>query len=344
MIHSFWILAFSLCLEDPSTDDQLSWATARVVKLYGAGGVGRLEGYGSGVFVAGSGLILTVDSPLLSAESIRVVLSDGSRRTARLAGVDRTIALAALQIDGDRPTAPYPHFDVTLAPPGREGDSVWAVSNLFGIAVGNEAVSVQKGIISAHTSWATRQGTEAVPFSGKLFVLDIVTNNPGAAGGALINSEGQLVGIIGKEIRHEPTRMWINTAFPMEQILPFIERVNAGTADKTRPLSTEPVVDRRELARVDLRGVRLLPEVLDRTPPFVDGVETDSPAQWAGLVPDDLIVYVQDIIIPSTTELRLALLEQPTAEPIRLMILRNNELLPIILPPRHEPTEELKTP
>jgi serine protease Do len=347
MACSLVIVATCLAASPPA--DHLLEAQKRVVKLYGTGGVGRIEGYGSGILVSGDGLILTVDSPLLSTDSVRVLFADGTRRTARVVGVDRAFQLAALQLDGDRPTEPFPYFDLQEpAPPAREGDPVWALSNLFGIATGNEAVSVQKGIISAFTTLATRRGIEDFPLPGKLYLLDMVTNNPGAAGGGLVDSNGHLVGLLAKEWRNKATRTWMSVALPAEQIRSFIDQVKAGKAEKNRPRITEPDIDRRALARVDLRGIRLLPEVLDRTPPFVDGVDPQSPAQQAGILPDDLIIYVGDVIIPSTTELRRAILDFANDQPINLMILRNNELLPILLAPSgssiQEPDQEHSTP
>ena len=144
-------LLFSTLFADPDVVDPIAYAQKRVVKIYGAGGVGRIEGYGSGIMIDGAGLILTVDSPLLSADIIRIVLADGSRRTARIVGIDRLLDLAALQIDGDRPTDSFEHFDLSSQASLQVGDPAWGISNLFGIAVGDELVSVQQGIVAART-------------------------------------------------------------------------------------------------------------------------------------------------------------------------------------------------
>ena len=58
-----------------------------------------------------------------------------------------------------------------------------ALSNLFGVATGNEPASVQHGTVSVVTRLDARRGMFETPYHGPVYVLDLVTNNPGAAGG-----------------------------------------------------------------------------------------------------------------------------------------------------------------
>ena len=58
-----------------------------------------------------------------------------------------------------------------------------ALSNLFGVAVGDEPVSVQRGTISVVARLEARRGVFETPYRGPVYVLDVTTNNPGAAGG-----------------------------------------------------------------------------------------------------------------------------------------------------------------
>jgi serine protease Do len=334
----------SMLQSDPGSADSIATAQRRVVKIYGAGGVGRIEGYGSGVMIHGTGLILTVDSPLLSADVIRVVLADGSRRTARVVGIDRTLQLTALQIEGDQPTEPFDHFDLSSRASMQVGDPAWGISNLFDIAVSDELVSVQQGIIATETEITSRQGLDGETIPGRVYILDLITNNPGAAGGALIDSQGRLVGILAKELQNQSTQTWISVAIPIESVQPFLDKVKEGKADITRPRPARSTVDRRALARVDLRGIRLLPEVLDQTPPFIDGVEPGSPAEQAGILVDDLIVYVGEVIIPSTNEFRLTMLKHPAEEPVTVIVMRDGDLLPLVLAPRVPSVEEPPSP
>src|SRR5207302_147534 len=73
------------------------------------------------------------------------------------------------------------------------GNRVLAFSNLFGVATGDEPSSVQHGIIAVKTRLDARRGTFETPYHGAVYVLDAMTNNPGAAGGALTNVHGELL-------------------------------------------------------------------------------------------------------------------------------------------------------
>jgi serine protease Do len=165
-------------------------------------------------------------------------------------------------------------------------------------------------------------------------------SNPGSAGGPVIIGDGKLVGIVGKEVRSAELAIWINYVIPVQNIRSVLEAVLEGRAETNPkpPRTQEP--NRRQLAGVDLRGIRLLPEVLDRTPPFVDGVEIDSPAELAGLRPDDLVVYIGETLVEDTADLRAALLEVSTDAPIKVVVLRNEELLALELTASNPSTEE----
>lgn len=308
----------------------LSESASRVVKLYGAGGVGRLEGYGSGVLVSPDGWIVTVYSPLLEAESVRVVLSDGRRLPAKVIGIDVPRELAALKVDA----VDLPAFDLTSPARAQPGDAIWAFSNLYNIATGAEAVSVQRGIVSAISSLAARKGVVDLSYPGDVYILDAVTNNPGAAGGALVDGSGRLVGLIGKDVRSALTNTWINFAVPAMDVAEFVADTRAGKTQSVVSKRSTADVDRHELAQCDLRGIVPLPEILDRTPAFVDAVVRGSPAEAAGLQSDDLVVFIGQTLIQSVKDLRVALRTVPEDQEVPIVILRGETLHSLQLPPR----------
>ena len=63
-----------------------------------------------------------------------------------------------------------------------------------------------------------------------------MTNNPGAAGGALTNRRGELAGFLGKELRNSLTNTWLNYAIPMAELTVSIDQILAG---KTRPRTVD---------------------------------------------------------------------------------------------------------
>ena len=97
------------------------------------------------------------------------------------------------------PATGLPYFRLAEAVKVEEGTGVLAVSNLFNVATGDEPASVQKGTIAAVTQLEARRGVFETPYHGPVYVLDVTTNNPGAAGGALVMRDGRLAGMLGKE-------------------------------------------------------------------------------------------------------------------------------------------------
>ncbi len=151
-----------------------------MVKIYGAGGLRSLEGYQSGMLISAQGHILTVLSHALDTDYLSVTLSDGRKFEAKLLGADPALDVAVLKIE----SAGLPHFELRDAVAVSAGARVLALSNCFGVATGDEPASVQHGTVSIVTRLDARRGVFESPYHGPVYVLDLVTNNPGAAGGA----------------------------------------------------------------------------------------------------------------------------------------------------------------
>jgi serine protease Do len=296
----------------------------KIVKIYGAGGIQQMEAYQTGMLISPEGDILTVWSYVLDTDDLVVVLSDGRRFAAKLLGADPRLEMAVLKIEA----AGLPCFDLNQAVPAEVGQRVLAFSNLFGVATGNEPVSVQKGVVSVKTQLHARRGVFETPYDGPVYVLDVVTNNPGAAGGALVTQRGQLVAVLGKELRNSLNDTWLNYAVPIEELRSSVDRIRTGTA--AEPVTKADKKPDRPLTPGQL-GITLVPDVVDRTPPYVDDVRPDSPAAKAGIRIDDMIIMVNQQLIRSCQSLvdELARIERET--PVRLSIVRGQELLEVEL-------------
>jgi len=207
-----------------SHDTLVDRVQEKVVKLFGAGGAKGLESYQSGVLVGSDGYILTSWSTVLDVTSVRVVAYDGRRLNATVVGVDPPNEMALLKVDD----AGLSGFELDTSIATRPGQRVFGVSNLFGIATGNEYCSVQKGVVMAIAPLTQRRGKTKSLYQGKVYVLDVMTNNPGAAGGALIDIQGRLIGILGKEIRDEQAGIWLNYALPLDVVQASMDRILKG--------------------------------------------------------------------------------------------------------------------
>ncbi|MFM8735717.1 MAG: S1C family serine protease [Pirellulales bacterium] len=291
-------------------------AARKVVKIHGAGGVRGLEAYQSGIIVSPAGRVVTALSTVLDAAQIDCVLDDGRRFPASLVGVDPRRELAVLSIEA----TDLPSFAVDTGERVSVGTRIFAASNLFGVAVGDERVSVQRGVISAVVPLAARRGAAAAAYTGEVYVLDRTTNNPGSPGGAVVDSEGRLVGMLGKELRATATGIWLNYALPVDELAAGIEvAVSGGGGEPSAAPSGS--FDPRSL------GIVLVPDLLDRTPPFVESVLDDSAAARAGLRADDLVIAIAGRTVASRAAVQQALAAIAPGDPVRLAVIRGGDVV-----------------
>jgi S1-C subfamily serine protease len=297
----------------------------KIVKVYGAGGLQGLEHYQSGFLISANGHILTAWSYVLDSEEIIVMLHDGRRLIAELGGTDPRLEIALLKVEA----TDLPFFALDSAVTVDVGDRVLAFSNLFNVATGDEAVSVLHGGVSATTNLSARRGVYQTMYRGTAYVLDAMTNNPGAAGGVLTNRRGELAGILGKELRSSQDNTWLNYAVPISEIQGAVNDLLAG---KTRPRRDDENIRKpKEPVNLALLGIVLIPDVLHKTPPFIDSVRSGSPAAKGGLRSDDLILFVNDQIISSASVLREELSLIDRIDEVRLVVQRGQELVNVSL-------------
>lgn len=297
----------------------------KMVKIYGAGGLARLEAYQSGFLISGEGHILTVWSYVLDSDVITTVLSDGRRLDAQLVGMDPKLEIAVLKIDATE----LPHFVLDEAASLTSGDRVLAFSNLYGVAAGDEPSSVLHGSVSALAPLSARRGVAAAAYRGPVYVLDAMTNNPGAGGGALTDRSGRIAGILGKEMKSSLSSTWINYAIPTSELTESVLDLMAGRArpvvrDEGAPKPKEP----HTLAAL---GVSLVPDFLDKTPPFVEAVKLGSPAAKAGVRPDDLVLFINGTLVSSCKLLTEEVSYIDRLDMVVLTLQRGDELLEVTL-------------
>ncbi|MCE9546784.1 MAG: S1C family serine protease [Planctomycetia bacterium] len=327
----FWGSAVAADAKDSVGDNGphsvLDRTQSKIVKVFGAGGLRGLKAYQSGMLISPAGHVLTAYSYVLDTDSVTVVLDDGRRFEAKLVGADPRLEIAVLKCEA----TDLPCFDLTAAVEGRIGTRVLALSNLFGVATGDEQASVQHGVISALSTLSARHGVFSTPYRGSVYVLDAMTNNPGAAGGALTDSQGRLLGILGKELRNTSSNLWLNYAIPISELRPAIEDILAG---KSRPQPSE--IARRPRQALDLAGLGLLlvPNVTDATPPYVESVQPDSPAAHAGLAPDDLILFINGRLVQSLHEMQELCRTTEAGGRLEMTIRRGAELKVIAIEPK----------
>jgi len=298
----------------------------KIVKIYGAGGPKGLEAYQSGMLISPQGHILTVWSYVLDADEVTAVLDDGRRFTAQVVASDPLTEIALLKFDpGDEQ---LPHFDLSNAESAEPGERVLAFSNLFGIAVGNEPVSMLHGVVSTIAPLDARRGAFSSNFRGDVYIVDAAANNPGAAGGALTDSQGRLLGMLGKELRSNLSGTWLNYALPIASISQTVDDMLSG---RFTPADLKEIDRPADPLALSALGVVLVPDVVTRTPPYIDRVIPNSPAAAAGLRADDLVIMIDTQVASSCREATRLIERLEHDATVRLAVLRGEQFLEFTL-------------
>lgn len=159
--------------------------------FFGRGASPRMQeprtavGYGSGVIISSDGYIMTNNHVIDNSDKLSVTLNDNRAFSAKLIGTDPYTDIALLKIDAkDLPTIPFGDSDKL-----RLGEWVLAVGNPF-----NLTGTVTAGIISA-TSRQRGGGRERGVMGVDNFIQTDAAVNSGNSGGALVNANGELIGI-----------------------------------------------------------------------------------------------------------------------------------------------------
>jgi serine protease Do len=311
--------------QPPARTDIVREVQQRVVKIYGAGGLRGLEAYQSGCLVSPSGHIATAWSYVLDVDDPIVVLDDGRRFEAEIVGFEPRLEFAVLKIEADQ----LPYFSMKAETAADPGSPVLAVSNLFSIAAGNEPASVMQGYIAGRTDLEARSGAFETAYSGPVYVLDLVANNPGAAGGALVDVRGNLLGMLGKELRDERTGVWLNYALPTEVLREVVGDIIAGRQPKGPP--TDPTLPREQAHSLSALGLVMIPNILEKTPAYIDRVVPRSAAARAELQADDLILLVQGRRIEGQSSLIELLRSIDKRDPLNVTVQRGSRVVNVTL-------------
>lgn len=301
----------------------------KLVKIFGAGGLRNLYSYNTGFLVSPDGHIATIWNHVLDQSTVAVVLSDGRRYEGKVVGAEPGLDLAVIKID----EVNLPYFDIKNLPPASAGTRVVAFSNMFKVATGDEPVSVIQGVIAARTKLPVRRGAFESSFPGEVYVIDAITNNPGAGGGVITTVDGRLLGMIGKEVKNASLNTWVNYAIPIGQLEQAIGELVTG---KFRS-SSEPDPSSRASASIPLFtpadfGIVMLPNVVPRTPAYVDRILPKSAAEAAGIQPNDLIVFVGDELVQSCQEFLKVIDRLESGGRLKLIVRRENTLITSELP------------
>ncbi len=305
-----------------SSRDAIKQVQPKVVKIFGAGGIANLHAHGTGFLISPDGHIATVWSHVLDGDVVTVVLDDGRKFYGQVLGANPEIDLAILKIEVEN----LDYFEVDPRSQASPGTRVLAFSNMFKVATGDEPVSVLHGVIAARTNLTARRGRFEVPYRGPVYIVDAITNNSGAAGGVLTTYDGRLLGMIGRELRDADSNIWINYTIPTSELAPAIDDILEGRVRKNSQMKAE---DADTGYTPEELGIVLVPDVVYRTPAYIDAIRAESPAASLDLRPDDLIVFVNDELVHSIRSLQEQFNRLQAEDDLTLVVRRGKQLISV---------------
>lgn len=265
----------------------------------------REQGLGSGVIV-GEGLVVTNNHVIDHADEIKIATQDHRQFEAELIGADPKTDLALLRIKGEaKGLKPIALGDSSRL---RLGDVVMAIGNPFGVGQ-----TVTMGIVSAKNR--SDLGIEDY----EDFIQTDAAINPGNSGGALVDMEGNLIGINTAILSRSGGNVGIGFAIPSNMARPIVESLmQHGKVVRGWLGVAIQAVD------ADLAKVLNLPE---NSGVLVSDVNKDTPAAKAGVRRGDVIMSVDDHKVRTTGELRNAIAAAGANRTVRLRILREGKEL-----------------
>jgi Do/DeqQ family serine protease len=261
-------------------------------------------GLGSGVIVSADGYLLTNNHVIEGADDIEVQLSDGRQARAKVVGADPETDVAVLKISLDKlPVITFGNADAVQV-----GDVVLAIGNPFGVGQ-----TVTSGIVSA----LGRNQLGINTFEN--FIQTDAAINPGNSGGALVDANGNLLGINTAIYSRTGGSLGIGFAIPVS----------------TARLVMEGLISEGQVRRgwIGVEPRDLTPEIAEtfnlpvKQGVLITGVLQNGPAAKGGMRPGDVVVKVAETPVTNTVQLLAAVAALKPQTPATIGIQRGDKAM-----------------
>jgi Do/DeqQ family serine protease len=264
----------------------------------------RQVGLGSGVIVSPEGFLLTNNHVVARADDIEVQLGDGRSAKGRLIGADPESDIAVVKIDLDKlPVLAFGDVDRLQV-----GDVVLAIGNPFGVGQ-----TVTSGIVSA----LGRNSLGINVFEN--FIQTDAAINPGNSGGALVDVNGNLLGINTAIFSQSGGSQGIGFAIPVSTARQVMEALIKDGQVTRGWIGVEP----RDLTPEIVKGLDL--SVSQGV--LIIGVVQGGPASEGGLRPGDVVVDIAGTRVVNSPQLLNAVAALKPRQPATIRVRRGNSAL-----------------
>lgn len=280
---------------------------------------------GSGVILSADGIIVSNYHVVGMATDIRVVLSDRREYAAKVLLGDQESDLAILQLEA---ADDLPHLTLRNSDRVEVGELVLAIGNPFGVGQ-----TVSSGIVSG----LARSGTATGNARG-YFIQTDAPINPGNSGGALIDVNGDLIGINTSILSRSGGSNGIGFAIPAILVAEFVEQARRGETVFRRPwagMAGQPVDnDLAQSLGLDV------PEGI-----VISELHPQSPFGVAGIEVGDVITAVDGLRVNTPSEMVFRMSVAGIGHLAEITRVRDSEATAVsvemIPPPDTPPAEEL---
>ena len=276
---------------------------------------------GSGVIIdAKKGYIMTNSHVINKSDEIKVVLYDKREFEAVIVGEDPLSDIAVIQIDNDKlidlPMGDSDNLEV--------GQWVIAIGSPFGLHLNH---TVTAGIVSA-----IGRSDVMSKMNYENFIQHDAAINPGNSGGALLDLEGNLIGINTAIATRSGQSAGVGFAVPINQAKKVAnDLIDSGSVKRGwLGITIQDITD-------DMQSYWKLK---DKKGALVSQILEDSPAEKSDLEAEDIIIKVNNIKIENSNDLRNIVSENYPDKEITLTVLRNNKKKKIKVLLGERPTNE----
>jgi len=261
-----------------------------------------ISGWGSGVILSSDGYIVTNNHVVEGAELVEVILNDKRVFEGEIVGMDPSTDLALLRIDVNR----LPYIEFGNSDLVRVGEWVLAVGNPF-----NLTSTVTAGIVSAKARDINILGGQGAIES---FIQTDAAVNRGNSGGALVNTQGELIGINAAIASNTGYYQGYSFAIPVNIVKKVIADLREyGEVQRAYIGVVIREIDQSIASDLNLDEIRGV---------YVDGLMEDGGAMDAGIEIGDVITHVNGMEVNSLAQLLEVIGQHSPGQHLAVRIIR----------------------
>ena len=263
------------------------------------------QGFGSGVILSDDGYIVTNNHVIDRAQNIKVILNDKREFEAQLIGTDPSTDIALLKIEAEN----LPFLTYGDSNNLKLGEWVLAVGNPF-----NLTSTVTAGIVSA---LGRNLQINDDTYSIEAFIQTDAAVNPGNSGGALVNQQGNLIGINTAIASRTGSYTGYSFAVPVSIVKKVVSDLKEfGEVQRALIGVNITDVNAQIAEELDLDKVEGI---------YVAGVPEGGAANEAGIKIDDVIINVDKTPVKNSAELQEKLSQFRPGDDVRVVVIRDGK-------------------